>query len=246
MFNNNQNQNGIHLETNKMFNDITLSDVITLDKSVNTNFIKLSKSVNMASDDFSLIREHIEKDIASTISRKLIKELIVSSRNEYLNLTQYTYNYTINELDEKATDDIISYIISSGYKKCILNQMFATCIQDRAIFNFNTISKSPIYNGADVYHIGSIGPVKLYIDPYMRFDDETIILFNDLRVNTELIDTNIVSESTFTPKLLIEFNIAFSLGESLFCEVLTSKHSKSYYKYISDLRNQKIDDILND
>jgi hypothetical protein len=236
-----------------MFNDITLSDVITLDKSVNTNFIKLSKSVNMASDDFSLIREHLEKDIASTISRKLIKELIVSSRNEYLNLTQYTYNYTINELDEKATDDIISYIISSGYKKCILNQMFATCIQDRAIFNFNeidyskqTISKSPIYNGADVYHIGSIGPVKLYIDPYMRFDDETIILFNDLRVNTELIDTNIVSESTFTPKLLIEFNIAFSLGDSLFCEVLTSKHSKSYYKYISDLRNQKIDDILND
>jgi hypothetical protein len=61
-----------------MFNDITLSDVITLDKSVNTNFINLSKSVNMASDDFSLIREHIEKDIASTISRKLIKELVVS------------------------------------------------------------------------------------------------------------------------------------------------------------------------
>jgi hypothetical protein len=80
----------------------------------------------------------------------------------------------------------------------------------------------------------------------MRFDDETIILFNDLRVNTELTDTNIVSESTFTPKLLIEFNIAFSLGDSLFCKVLTSKHSKSYYKYISDLRNQKIDILLND
>jgi len=209
MFNNNQNQNGIHLEINKMFDNIKLSDVITLDKSVNTNFTKYSTSVNMGSDDLSIMRE-IEKDIASTISKKLISELVISSRKEYLSLTQYTYNYTINELDEKATDDIISYIISSGYKKCILNQMFATCIQDRAIFNFNTISKSPIYNGADVYHIGSIGPVKLYIDPYMRFDDETIILFNDLRVNTELIDTNIVSESTFTPKLLIEFNMAFS------------------------------------
>jgi hypothetical protein len=53
-----------------MFDNIKLSDIITLDKSVNTNFTKYSTSVQMSSDDFSLIREHIEKDIASTISRK--------------------------------------------------------------------------------------------------------------------------------------------------------------------------------
>ena len=69
-----------------MFNDIKLSDVITLDKSVNTNFAKYSTSVQLSSEDFSLIREHIEKDIASTISRKCIKEIIDNSKNEYLDL----------------------------------------------------------------------------------------------------------------------------------------------------------------
>ena len=234
-------QNGIHLGIKEIFEDIKLSDVLILDKSINSNFTKYSISTNVVSDDFSLIRESIENEITYTISRNCIKELVNISRNEYINLSYYDYNYTINELDEKATDDLISYIISSGYKKCILNSMIACCIQDRAIFNF----KGSKYN-ADVYKIGSIGPVELYIDPYMRFDDETIILFNDLRVNIESINTNIVSEMTFTPKLLIGFNIAFSLGDSLVCDVITSKHSKSYYKYISDLRNQKIDDILND
>ena len=57
---NNQNQNGIHLEINQMFDNIKLSDVITLDKSVNTNFTKYSTSVQMSSDDFSLIRGRIE------------------------------------------------------------------------------------------------------------------------------------------------------------------------------------------
>jgi hypothetical protein len=243
----NHKKNGIHLEINEIFNNIKLSDVLTLDKSINTNFTKYSTYVDMDSDDLSIMRELIEKDISSTISRKLIKELVVSSRNEYFDLTQYTYNYTINELDEKATDDIISYIISSGYKRCILNSMVGSYIQDRPIFNFNKINgKGPMYNGADVYHIGSIGPVELYIDPYMRYDDETIILFNYLGVNIELTNTDIVSEMTFVPKLLIEFNMAFSFGDSLVFDLISSKHSKSYYKYVTDLRNKKIDNLLND
>ena len=105
---NNQNQNGIHLEINQMFNDIKLSDVIILDKSVNTNFAKYSTSVQLSSDDFSLIREHIEKDIASTISRKCIKEIIDNSKNEYLDLTKYVNDI---ELDRLATNELIDYII---------------------------------------------------------------------------------------------------------------------------------------
>lgn len=246
-------QNGIHLGIKEIFEDIKLSDVLILDKSINSNFTKYSISTNVVSDDFSLIRESIENEITYTISRNCIKELVNISRNEYINLSYYDYNYIINELDEKATDDLISYIISSGYKKCILNAMLACCIQDRAIFDFNS-SKGPLYNGSDVYCIGSVGLVELYIDPYMGFDNETIILFNDLRVNTGLIDTNIINDinfgskvtTFFNPKLLIDFNIAFSFGDSLVCDVITSKHSKSYYKYISGLRDEKIDDILND
>jgi hypothetical protein len=68
----------------------------------------------MSSDDFSLIREHIEKDIASTISRKCIKEIIDNSKNEYLDLTKYVNDI---ELDRLATNELINYIIGSGYSK---------------------------------------------------------------------------------------------------------------------------------
>lgn len=240
---NNQNQNGIHLEINKMFNDIKLSDVITLDKSVNTNFAKYSTSVQLSSEDFSLIREHIEKDIASTISRKCIKEIIDNSKNEYLDLTKYVNDI---ELDRLATNELIDYIIDSGYSKCILNGMLAACIQDDARFYFKTMNQNTsIINGVDIYNIGFLSDIELYVDPYMRYNDNTIILLNDLKLNLEIIENKIVSEATFHPRILIDFNM-YSEYSALVCRILDKKGTENYLKYISDLRNQKIDDILND
>jgi len=220
-----------------------LSDVITLDKSVNTNFTKYSTSVQMSSDDFSLIREHIEKDIASTISRKCIKEIVDNSKIEYLDLTHYTNDI---ELDRKATDELIHYITNSNYTKCILGSMLAACIQDSFRFNFKKMPKTqPLINGADIYNIGFLSDVELYVDPYMKYTDFTMILLNDLKLNLELIENKIVSEPSFHSRLLIDFNM-FSSYDALVCRVLDKKGSENYLKYISDLRNQKIDILLND
>ena len=241
---NNQNQNGIHLEINQMFNDIKLSDVITLDKSVNTNFTKYSTSVEMVNnDDFSIMKEHIEADISQKIGRKCIKNIMENSRCEYLNLTKYP-NYV--ELDREATDELIRYIIDSGYKKCILSSMLAACIQDNVSFNFKILPKGQsTINGADIYSIGLISDIELYVDPYMRYDDNTIILLNEIRLNVDFIDSIISNEASFCPRIVIDFSM-FSNCDSLVCYVLEKKGSPTYLKYISYLRNQKIDDILND
>lgn len=241
---NNQNQNGIHLEINQMFNDIKLSDVITLDKSVNTNFTKYSTSVEMANnDDFSIMKEHIEADISQKIGRKCIKNIMENSRCEYLNLTKYP-NYV--ELDREATDELIRYIIDSGYKKCILSSMLAACIQDNVSFNLKKLPKGQsTINGADIYSIGLISDIELYVDPYMRYDDNTIILLNEIRLNVDFIDSKISNDASFCPRIVIDFSM-FSNCDSLVCYVLEKKGSPTYLKYISYLRNQKIDDILND
>ena len=241
---NNQNQNGIHLEINQMFNDIKLSDVITLDKSVNTNLTKYSTSVEMANnDDFSIMKEHIEADISQKIGRKCIKNIMENSRCEYLNLTKYP-NYV--ELDREATDELIRYIIDSGYKKCILSSMLAACIQDNVSFNLKKLPKGQsTINGVDIYSIGLISDIELYVDPYMRYDDNTIILLNEIRLNVDFIDSIISNEASFCPRIVIDFSM-FSNCDSLVCYVLEKKGSPTYLKYISYLRNQKIDDILND
>jgi hypothetical protein len=230
-------QSGLYLEIKNIFQNIKLNDVIVLDKSVNTNFNKYSTSVQIVGDDFLIIKDHIEKDISQTISRKCIKNIIDNSRCEYLNLTKYPNHV---ELDRQATDELIQYIIDSGYKKCVLSSMLAACIQDNALFNFKI---QTLINGADIYHIGSISNVELYVDPYMRYDDNTIILLNEIRLNIEFVDSRLSNEATFHPRIVIDFNM-FSDSDSLVCYVLENKGSPTYLKYISSLRDEKIDNIL--
>lgn len=234
-------QSELYLEIKNIFQNIKLNDVIVLDKSVNTNFNKYSTSVQIASDDFSIMKKHIEKDISETISRKCIKNIIGNSRCEYLNLTKYPNHV---ELDRQATDELIQYIIDSGYSKCILNGMLAACIQDNVSFIFKTLSNTQtLTNGADIYHIGSISNVELYVDPYMRYDDNTVILLNNIRLNVDFIDSRLSNEATFHPRILIDFNMFFD-SDSLVCYVLEKKGSPTYLKYISSLRDEKIDNIL--
>lgn len=237
---NNQNQNGIHLEIKNLFKDIKFNEVITFDKNVNNNFNKYSTSIEIANDDFSIMKEYIEKDISQTISRKCIKNIIDNSRHEYLNLTKYPNHI---ELDRQATDELIKYIIDSGYKKCVLSSMLAACIQDNVSFSFSNITTN-LSIGGDIYNIGSISNVELYVDPYMRYDDNTVILLNEIRLNVDFIDSRLSNEATFHPRIVIDFNI-FSDSDSLVCYVLEKKGSPTYLKYISHLREQKIDDILN-
>ena len=160
-----------------------------------------------------------------------------------MNLTKYPNHI---ELDRQATDELIQYIIDSGYKKCVLSSMLAACIQDNVSFIFKTLPKTqPLINGADIYNIGSISNVELYVDPYMRYDDNTVILLNEIRLNVDFIDSRLSNEATFHPRIVIDFNM-FSDSDCLVCYVLEKKGSPTYLKYISHLREQKIDDILND
>lgn len=234
-------QSGLYLEINNIFQNIKLNDIIVLDKSVNTNFNKYSTFAQIVGEDFSIIKEHIEKDISQTISRKCIKSIIDTSRFEYLNLTKYPNHV---ELDRQATDELIQYIIDSGYNKCILSSMLAACILDNVSFIFKKLPKTQtLTNGADIYHIGSISNVELYVDPYMRYDDNTVILLNNIRLNVDFIDSKISNDATFHPRIVIDFNM-FSDSDSLVCYVLEKKGSPTYLKYISSLRDEKIDNIL--
>jgi len=239
---NNQNQNGIHLEINKMFDNIKLSDVITLDKSVNTNFTKYSTSVSVGLIDFQDMKEHVYSDIIQAIGRKCVKELMDNSITDFLDLSKYDNDV---ELVKPATDELIDYIINSGYKKCILSSMLASVIQDDIRFHFKAMNQNITINGADIYSIGFLSTIELFIDPYMRFNDNIVLLINDLRLNVNYIDSEIKSDATFTPRIVIDFNM-FSSYDSKICYVVDKMYSNNYNKYLAELRDKKIDTLLND
>jgi len=234
----------IQIGISEIFIDMRLSDFIDVDRSIKPTILQ-SIAISNTIDDFDLMRVHIENELSSAVGIKVLKDIVKKSKHSYLNLTHNKFDTIINELDVKATDELIEYINSSGYSKCILGAMFANCIQDRSSFHFNQTG-SKLRTHADIYKIGLVYNVELYVDPYLAYQDHTIILLNEVKTNTELINSSFKNEASFTPRVLIEYNIGYLCNDSLVCDVLTHKYSTNYYKYISDIRDKKIDDLLND
>lgn len=228
---------------NEIFKDVKLTDIIKLDRNVITD-TRYSVAISNTIDDIDIMKEHIENEISCRVSKKILKDIISKSRYSYLNLTHNKFDTNIQEMDINATDELIEFIRASGYSKCIVNSMFSNCIQDRPAFHFNKMNNGLRTNA--IYKIGIVYGVELYMDPYMEYKDHTIILLNEIKSNTELIDYRLVNEQLFTPRIMIDFNIGYICDDSLVCYVLTHKHSTNYDKYISDMRNEKIDNILND
>jgi len=64
--------------------------------------------------------------------------------------------------------------------------MLAVCIRDSSLFNFTKVKST--LDSVDIYNIDSIYETKFYVDPYMKYNDNTIILLNEIRMNNQKID----------------------------------------------------------
>jgi len=170
------------------------------------------------------IKSSMINEIMQSISKKTSKVLFDKSRIEFLDLSNYYKNDF--ELTRDASLEVINYICNSDYKYCIMNSKIASSIQDNPQFHFTSINNSNILSSGDTYFIGILGDVNLYVDPYMIYNDDRIL--------------------SFTPTLKISYNLGFNVDDSLSCYIIDRKFSNSYNKYMSVLRDTKIELLLND
>jgi len=190
------------------------------------------------------IKSSMINEILQSISKKSSKVLFDKSRVEFLNLSNYKNDF---ELTRDATGEVINYICNSDYKYCIMNSRIASTIQDDSRFHFSSINNSNILSSGDTYFIGVIGDVNLYVDPYMIYNDDRILLFNKFDINLQFLNTSIDDMVlSFTTTLKISYNLGFNVDDSLSCYIIDKKFSNSYNKYMSVLRDTKIELLLND
>ena len=79
--------------------------------------------------------------------------------------------------DIKSRDMINEYLKSVKYKNIICSSSVAMPIQDSVPFSAPPINKSSNAKGIP-YLIGEIYGIKTWVDPYMRFNDNTILFFD--------------------------------------------------------------------
>lgn len=98
----------------------------------------------------------------------------------------------------------------------ITNGGLAAALQDIAGYTINPV-KSKLNGQGQLYPVGSIGDISIYVDPYMRYDDNRIVLGRKNNPDQPGIifvpylmaqSISVISEATFAPRMLLRSRYA--------------------------------------
>jgi hypothetical protein len=101
----------------------------------------------------------------------------------------------------------------------VTNGNLASVIQDIAGYTINPVNASKLNTNGQLYPMGNIGNLAIYVDPYMRWDDNRIFLGRKNSVEQPGIlfipylmaqSISIISEATFAPRMLIRSRYAIA------------------------------------
>lgn len=99
----------------------------------------------------------------------------------------------------------------------VTNGNLASVIQDIAGYTISPVQAGKLNQNGQLYPMGNLGPISIYVDPYMRWDDNQIFLGRKNSVDQPGLifvpylmaqSISLISEATWAPRMLIRSRYA--------------------------------------
>lgn len=228
---------------------IKLYDFMAINKSLN-NFESYQVSMNNNGalgtafniDVDEIIISSLISELNQNFIRRILKMAFDTSKFDYLDLRPDGSLMT----GRTQLENLTKMIISSGYKNLVTTGLIASELQDSQFFSSNGFQHASMSATSTFYNLGKLSDVNIWVDPYMKFNDGRLCLFNTVDVNIDSVELREVSTSTsLTPRILIEYRSDFIVSDSKLIFVIESENSEAYNQYKSLQRDIKIDNVLN-
>jgi hypothetical protein len=161
------------------------------------------------------------------LNTTLTSTLIVGSASTIFDLNTVYASSTGGETTHAVQRKLITkiahasnYIATEGRvgpaQYLITNGGLAAALQDIAGYTVNPV-KSKLNGQGQLYPVGSIGDISIYVDPYMRYNDNRIVLGRKNNPDQPGIifvpylmaqSISVISEATFAPRMLLRSRYA--------------------------------------
>ena len=196
---------------------------------------------NTGMDIVQKMESILVNELSQTISKQIVAKIFemgdlnrasAPTRSAGLTLFDLNTNYvgsggpggeTTHAVQRKLITKIAhasNYIATEGRvgpaQYLITNGGLAAALQDIAGYTINPV-KSKLNGQGQLYPVGSIGDISIYVDPYMRYNDNRIVLGRKNNPDQPGIifvpylmaqSISVISEATFAPRMLLRSRYA--------------------------------------
>jgi hypothetical protein len=214
-----------------------------------SDHIELSASINAIPSMFGIDIEaamlsHISGEFTSALVNKILRKIDNTQSIEFIDRRGIG---DISLVPCSVTRDIVSEIInhSEGYDNIVCNGAVACILQDDSRFHVTTFTNQILKSGY-MHHVGVISGIKVWVDPFMRYNDNKILAFNIVGVDVNNFSSKIVSEATLSPRLTMGFNNDIFYDDVKKIYLITDSSGPAWLAFTQYNRNSKINDILDE
>jgi hypothetical protein len=221
-----ENKNLTNFETRKF-------SVPVLTSEMKSEYLKIDMEPHL----INVIKNEINQDI----NKLFTKRLFTTNKFDYLDLRPDGSLMT----GRTHLENLVKMILINDYKNLITTGLISSELQDSVAFMPYMTTHDLKTSGLPECYGKLSGRVEVYNDPYMRYDDGRICLFNEVEFNIgEMKAYETTQIGSLAPKIVIEYNVDYNVGDSKLIFVIENENSESYKQYKSLQRGIKIDNIL--
>ena len=217
--------------------DISLNNFKKFEISINNSF-----NINIPGVDTDIMFEKLlYSEVESNIYKEIFKSITDTDDIDFI-------DYIGKNIDDgNLYKDIVNLILSNKFSYVITNAQIGSIIQDSQNFHFNKqFSNTSLRTSSAPYVIGSIGPTKVFVNPYMKFTDNRVIMFNGSYLNFRNLDRSEGVSPLNHTNIRINFEADIKSTPSKVVFIIDSENSEGYLQFKSLMRNINIDKILKD
>jgi hypothetical protein len=222
------------------------SDILNYQKySLSVN---LSPSIIMDNEEmyYNLLRENIIGEINQYILKVIIGDIKSNGSVNFIDVSNIIDNTNYSAMATKSRK-IVTEIKMLNLPNVITNgRISSDYIMDSTAFNTYPIKPSLDKFNTFTKHGNLFGNIDVYLDSYMKWTDDFILSYDDVYYDISDIKINIRQEATFSPVLKVEFMIYHNSINPKVTYIIENLTSNSYSKYKAELRNKRIDNLLDD
>jgi hypothetical protein len=225
------------------------------------SFTKFSKSipinkyqmmVSLPSDTYlenlpNSVFHHIRTEFNQKVSKKITTSLINDCENfDYYDTIKSGSIDLLSFPEISKLFDYIIYCNNNEFTNILTNSNIASILQNSSFFSMCTNNYKSNQIAGRILNIGKLHNINVWVDPYMSYNDNKVIMFNNIDINIQNVNIKIdkQSQSSINSSLLLSFYLGLNVGRSKVLFIIDNESSPEFQKFKSFQRDKKINNIL--
>jgi hypothetical protein len=237
-----------HSEFNNLFNNIPF---IKHDSTLNS-FRNYSTEIAAANVDeiniFGLdadmiINRVLRQELESTIYREIFTCISNTDNFSYINFIDkfgLFKSLCKSEKENYIYKEMTDLVLSGDYNYVIVSESLGHSLRSSPLFNTSYNSNQD--SSSLPYLIGSIGYFKIFISSLLPFDDNRLLMFNEVYFNLKSVNKYTSVPEYRNSKFSFDYDIRVSNSNVAY--IIESEESNGYLQYKEFIRDKKLKNIL--